>query len=92
MTALGITREYHKRHGSGTFDVEHHIYFLNEVNLGRISGLGELALSRQTILHCAETEEAVSYSATEQRGQSAAPRPRPGSSINGAVPQRAIAQ
>lgn len=30
----GLTREYHRQHRSGTFDLEHHIYFLNEVNPG----------------------------------------------------------
>jgi acyl-CoA thioester hydrolase len=31
---IGLTREYHSRHGSGTFDLEHHLYFLSEVNPG----------------------------------------------------------
>jgi acyl-CoA thioester hydrolase len=30
----GLTREYHRRHASGTFDLEHHIFFLNEVSPG----------------------------------------------------------
>lgn len=29
---LGITPEYHRRHGTGTFDLEHHTHFLSEVN------------------------------------------------------------
>jgi acyl-CoA thioester hydrolase len=31
---LGITPDYHGRHGTGTFDLEHHTHFLNEVNPG----------------------------------------------------------
>jgi acyl-CoA thioester hydrolase len=29
---LGITPEYHRQHGTGTFDLEHHTHFLSEVN------------------------------------------------------------
>jgi acyl-CoA thioester hydrolase len=28
---LGLTPEYHQAHGTGTFDLEHHIHFLREV-------------------------------------------------------------
>lgn len=28
---LGLTPEYHARHGTGTFDLEHHTHFLSEV-------------------------------------------------------------
>jgi acyl-CoA thioester hydrolase len=31
---LGITPEYHRRHGTGTFDLEHHTHFLREVRPG----------------------------------------------------------
>ena len=31
---VGLTREYHRQHGSGTFDLEHHLQFLSEVNPG----------------------------------------------------------
>jgi acyl-CoA thioester hydrolase len=31
---IGLTREYHSRHRTGTFDLEHHMHFLSEVNLG----------------------------------------------------------
>jgi acyl-CoA thioester hydrolase len=31
---LGITPEYHRRHGTGTFDLEHHTHFLSEVKPG----------------------------------------------------------
>jgi acyl-CoA thioester hydrolase len=27
----GLTPEYHREHGTGTFDLEHHIHYLNEV-------------------------------------------------------------
>ncbi len=29
---LGLTPEYHRQHGTGTFDLEHHTRFLSEVN------------------------------------------------------------
>ena len=28
---LGLTREFHRAHGSGTMDLEHHTWFINEV-------------------------------------------------------------
>jgi acyl-CoA thioester hydrolase len=31
---LGLTAEYHREHGSGTFDLEHHTHFLSEVMPG----------------------------------------------------------
>src|SRR5579863_1847878 len=31
---LGLTPEYHRQHGSGTFDLEHHVQFLSEVMPG----------------------------------------------------------
>ncbi|HEY1337815.1 MAG TPA: thioesterase family protein [Bryobacteraceae bacterium] len=31
---LGLTAEYHRAHGSGTFDLEHHTHFLTEVMPG----------------------------------------------------------
>jgi acyl-CoA thioester hydrolase len=29
---IGLSREYHSRHKTGTFDLEHHLHFLSEVN------------------------------------------------------------
>ncbi len=31
---LGLTPEFHARHGSGGFDLEHHIHYLSEVMVG----------------------------------------------------------
>jgi acyl-CoA thioesterase FadM len=31
---VGLTREYHRQHGTGTVDLEHHLNFLSEVNPG----------------------------------------------------------
>lgn len=31
---VGLTREFHGKHGTGTFDLEHHLFFLSEVNPG----------------------------------------------------------
>ena len=29
---IGLSREYHSRHQTGTFDLEHHLHFVSEVN------------------------------------------------------------
>ncbi len=31
---LGLTPDYHEQHGTGGFDLEHHIHYLNEVLVG----------------------------------------------------------
>jgi acyl-CoA thioester hydrolase len=31
---LGLTPEYHQAHGTGGFDLEHHLHYLNEVHIG----------------------------------------------------------
>ena len=32
--SLGITPDYHRQHGTGGFDLEHHIHYLREVMIG----------------------------------------------------------
>lgn len=34
VASLGLTPEYHQQHGTGGFDLEHHIHYLNEVHIG----------------------------------------------------------
>lgn len=34
VASLGMTPEFHKEHGTGGFDLEHHIHFLREVHVG----------------------------------------------------------
>ena len=34
VAALGLTPEYHQQHGTGGFDLEHHLHYLNEVHIG----------------------------------------------------------
>lgn len=31
---LGLTQDFHAQHGTGGFDLEHHIHYLNEVHIG----------------------------------------------------------
>lgn len=31
---LGLTPEYHQQHGTGGFDLEHHVHYLKEVHVG----------------------------------------------------------
>jgi acyl-CoA thioester hydrolase len=31
---FGLTPEYHRQHGTGGFDLEHHIHYLSEVHIG----------------------------------------------------------
>lgn len=31
---IGLTPEYHQKHGTGGFDLEHHIHYLKEVHVG----------------------------------------------------------
>src|SRR5258706_6559947 len=33
---IGLTPEYHQEHGTGGFDLEHHIHYLKEVHVGDI--------------------------------------------------------
>jgi acyl-CoA thioester hydrolase len=34
VASLGITPEYHQQHGTGGYDLEHHIHYLREVMIG----------------------------------------------------------
>lgn len=34
VDSVGLTPEYHQQHGTGGFDLEHHIHYLNEVHVG----------------------------------------------------------
>jgi acyl-CoA thioester hydrolase len=36
VAALGLTPEYHQQQGTGGFDLEHHLHFLNEVHIGDV--------------------------------------------------------
>lgn len=43
VAALGMTPEFHQAHGTGAFDLEHHVHYLNEVRIGdRVSVYGRL--------------------------------------------------
>jgi acyl-CoA thioester hydrolase len=34
VASLGITPDYHAEHGTGGFDLEHHLHYLNEIHIG----------------------------------------------------------
>lgn len=34
VESLGLTLAFHQQHGTGGFDLEHHIHYLNEVHIG----------------------------------------------------------
>jgi acyl-CoA thioester hydrolase len=36
VSSLGLTPEFHQRHDTGGFDLEHHIHYLNEVLIGDV--------------------------------------------------------
>ena len=46
VAMLGITPEYHQQHGTGGFDLEHHLHYLNEVHVGEIVSMYLRVLGR----------------------------------------------
>jgi acyl-CoA thioester hydrolase len=34
VASLGLTPEFHQQHGTGGFDLEHHVHYLREVDIG----------------------------------------------------------
>jgi acyl-CoA thioester hydrolase len=34
VASMGLTPEFHEKYGTGGFDLEHHIHYLNEVHIG----------------------------------------------------------
>ncbi len=64
---VGLTREYHSRHGSGTFDLEHHLYFLSEVNPG-----DEVAIYMRFVARSAKRLHYLMFMVNQTRGKLAA--------------------
>jgi len=64
---LGLSREYHSRHRSGTFDLEHHLYFLSEVNPGE-----EIAVYARLVARSAKRLHYLMFMVNVTRGKLAA--------------------
>lgn len=64
---LGLTPEYHRQHGSGTFDLEHHIQYVSEVMPGEA-----VAVYVRYISHSAKRLHYVMFLVNETRSKLAA--------------------
>jgi len=64
---IGLTREYHSQHGTGTFDLEHHVHFLSEVNPGE-----EVAVYMRFVARSAKRLHYLMFMVNETRGKLAA--------------------
>ena len=64
---IGLSREYHQRHGTGTFDLEHHLHFLTEVNPGE-----EVAVYMRLVARSAKRLHYLMFMVNETRGKLAA--------------------
>jgi acyl-CoA thioester hydrolase len=64
---LGITPEYHRQHGTGTFDLEHHTRFLSEVVPG-----DRVAVYVRLVGHSAKRFHYLMFMVNETRGKLAA--------------------
>ena len=61
---MGLTPEFHKAHGSGTFDLEHHIHYLKESLPGE-----RVAVYVRYIAASAKRLQYVMFLVTESRGE-----------------------
>ncbi len=61
---IGLTREYHHQHGSGTFDLEHHLNFLHEVNPG-----DSIAVYMRLVARSAKLLHYLMFMVNESRGK-----------------------
>jgi len=64
---LGLTPAYHREHGSGTFDLEHHVQFLSEVMPGE-----QAAVYVRYVSQSAKRLHYVMFLVNETRGRLAA--------------------
>ncbi|HWC99216.1 MAG TPA: thioesterase family protein [Candidatus Sulfopaludibacter sp.] len=64
---LGLTVDYHRGHGSGTFDLEHHIQYLSEVMPGE-----QVAVYVRYVGQSAKRLHYVMFLVNESRGKLAA--------------------
>jgi acyl-CoA thioester hydrolase len=64
---LGLTPEYHRQHGTGTFDLEHHTHFLSEVVPG-----DRVAVHVRIVAQSARRMHYLMFMVNETRGKLAA--------------------
>ena len=64
---IGLNREYHSRHKTGTFDLEHHLHFLSEVNPGE-----EVAVYMRFVARSAKRLHYLMFMVNVTRGRLAA--------------------
>jgi acyl-CoA thioester hydrolase len=64
---LGLTPEYHRRHGTGTFDLEHHTHFVSEVVPG-----DRVAVYIRFVAQSAKRMHYLMFMVNETRGKLAA--------------------
>lgn len=64
---LGLTPAYHRQHGSGTFDLEHHVQFLSEVMPGE-----KVAVYTRYVAQSPKRLHYVMFLVNESRGRLAA--------------------
>jgi len=65
--SLGLTPEYHAQHGTGGFDLEHHIHYLSEVLVG-----DEVAVTVRLLDRSAKRIHYMMFMINETRGTLAA--------------------
>ncbi|SPE25802.1 conserved hypothetical protein [Candidatus Sulfopaludibacter sp. SbA3] len=66
-SGLGLTPEYHRQHGTGTFDLEHHVQYLREVMPGE-----QVTVYVRYVAQSEKRLHYVMFLVNETRGQLAA--------------------
>jgi acyl-CoA thioester hydrolase len=61
---LGLTPEFHRRHGTGTVDLEHHVHYLNEVMPG-----DRVAVYARLVAHTAKRLHYMMFLVNESKGR-----------------------
>jgi len=64
---IGLSREYHSHHKTGTFDLEHHVHYLSEVNPGE-----EVAVYMRFVARSAKRLHYLMFMVNVTRGKLAA--------------------
>ena len=60
---LGLTPEFHRQHGTGTVDLEHHTHFISEVLAG-----DRIAVYVRVVAHSAKRVHYLMFMVNETRG------------------------
>lgn len=64
VASFGITPEFHSQHGTGGFDLEHHLHYINEVNIG-----DTVAVYRRLIARTDKRTHYMMFMVNETRGK-----------------------